>query len=106
MSRWSDACAVGLRVPKSRAGRSRGMFVLVEDAAETITPADVESYDRGWMGDRLGHGCSGRVFEIPRWACGRCGDARTRAGRAAGGARSRSESGPAIRGGSLGSTFP
>jgi len=30
------------------------MLVLVEDAAETITPTDVESYDRGWIGDRLG----------------------------------------------------
>jgi hypothetical protein len=27
------------------------MFVLVEDAAETITPTDVETGDRVWIGD-------------------------------------------------------
>jgi hypothetical protein len=27
------------------------MFVLVEDAAEAITPADVEACDRVWIGD-------------------------------------------------------
>jgi len=30
------------------------MFVLMEDAAESITPPDVEACDRVWIGDRLG----------------------------------------------------
>jgi len=29
------------------------MFVLMRDTSQTITPADVETYDRGWIGDRL-----------------------------------------------------
>jgi len=30
------------------------MFVFMKDAAQTITPTDVEACDRVWFGDRLG----------------------------------------------------
>ena len=40
------------------------MFVLVEDAAETITPTDVESYDRGWIGDRVPFGNSSLLVRL------------------------------------------
>jgi transposase len=39
---------------KSRPCRSCGTFVLVEDAAQTITPTDVETGDRVRIGDRFG----------------------------------------------------
>jgi hypothetical protein len=29
------------------------MFVLIKDAAETITPTDVEACDRVWFADRF-----------------------------------------------------
>jgi hypothetical protein len=63
----ADAANEGdrLRVPhrihacpcrKSRPSRSRGMFVLVEDAAQAFTPAYVDAGDLPWIGDRLGQG--------------------------------------------------
>jgi hypothetical protein len=42
----------GCREPRPR--RSSGVFVLVEDSAQAITPMDVKMLDRGWVGDRLG----------------------------------------------------
>jgi hypothetical protein len=36
-----------------RPRRSGGMFVIVEDAAQTIMPMDIEACDRVWNGDRL-----------------------------------------------------
>jgi len=75
-----------------------------EDAAETITPPDIEPCDRGWIDHRPGSGRVGRTFEISRWVGRRCGAARTCAVRAADGAGFRSASGPTARGGSYGST--
>jgi len=43
-----------MRVPKTRPGRSSGVFVLVEESAEAITSADVEVRDRVWVADRCG----------------------------------------------------
>src|SRR6266511_2747074 len=43
-----------LRVPKTRPGRSSGVFVLVEESAEAITSPDVEVRDRVWVADRCG----------------------------------------------------
>ncbi len=38
---------------KPRPCRSSGMFVLMEDTAQTITSTDVETRNRVWIGDRL-----------------------------------------------------
>jgi hypothetical protein len=42
----------GLRLPKSHPCRSSGMSVLVEDPAQALMPADVETGDLGRIGDR------------------------------------------------------
>jgi len=43
-----------LRVPISRPAWSGGVFVFVEDAAESVAPVDVQVSDLGWLGDRFG----------------------------------------------------
>jgi hypothetical protein len=46
------------------------MLVLVKDAAETVTSADLELGDRARIGDRFGQRLEGRALAMP-W-CGLC----------------------------------
>jgi hypothetical protein len=92
---------------QSRPCSSGGVFVFVEESAESIVSADVQMRDRGGVGDRFRQRTQGPgVRDAPMGAGRGCGAVRTRRGRAGDAPGCRSTSGRGVRGGRLGSTAP
>ncbi len=89
------------RIP--RPSRSRGMLVLVENAAEAVASSYVEAGYLGRIGDLRGQRARSRCLGAGGV---RCKTVRTRGGHSAGAAGSRSKSSPTVHGGRSEPTAP